>query len=702
MEVHLLRLVSLAFIVSFYLSASLANTNLNFAALAMADDAPFHLNYDPLDFQYGQDVDHLFNELENKALKKSTISNLDKYQKKPHSFSILNSTYNRLKLITSISSQDEYYKSCPIVSIKINSRSESIVDGLESSIDKYCRYLFLKRLITFSPNINFSSRDLAYFKEASFFYASGESETDLGIFLNYFKVNKVEFEKISNILIGRYIELKTKPSLNIFTNLKLNELFNKYLQNNLHLNDNSNKYFQDEIQRLMRDAKDAADKGDGPQAKQLTLAAINFYNNNYNFINNKKAWSGVIQTGKSLMYKGKDSDAIEVFMMAKTMALEENYSETCFYLIWPYILNKDFSTMRKVIEKNNLEKEFDKFDSKLKFWIAFAYLKNGDEKKATTLLKRIIDNSHYSFYSIISLKQLASLNKGLNSETEILSKFITNADPAEYSIDRTSSYLKDALKRLSVWNKIRNEKLATLEIRYIRSLKKEETFINSDFAKTVSVQSHKEFLIINLIRLLNSQKKFISSFKVFQDSMEQNSLTLNYKLIKFIFPLNYLELIKKNASDLDPLIIISLVRQESAFNPDAISVVGAKGLMQLMPATAKRFSSRVKVSHLVNPEINLAIGIRYLRQLITRFDGNLIYALASYNAGENRIDRWRKEIFRSDEPLSTIESIPFEETKNYVKLIYRNNFFYSLLSNKPALMVPLEETFKITQTPKAF
>ena len=184
--------------------------------------------------------------------------------------------------------------------------------------------------------------------------------------------------------------------------------------------------------------------------------------------------------------------------------------------------------------------------------------------------------------------------------------------------------------------------------------------------------------------------------------MEQNSLTLNYKLIKFIFPFNYLELIKKNANNLDPLIIISLVRQESAFNPDAISGVGAKGLMQLMPATARRFNNRVKVGHLVNPEINLAIGIKYLRQLITRFDGNLIYALASYNAGENRIDRWRKEIFRSDEPLSTIESIPFEETRNYVKLIYRNNFFYSLLTNKPTLMVPLEETFKISQTPKAF
>ena len=670
--------------------------------MAMADEAPFHLNFEPVDYQYGRDINILFNELEKNQLNKTSLDSLSKHLHKNHSFAILDSTFSRLKMISMIQSQDEYYKSCFIETKITNIKTESIADRIENSVDKYCRFLFLKRLATFSPHINFSSRDLAYFKEASTFFAAGEGQVELGNLLKYFKVNTLEHEKLSNILIEKYIELKIRPSNIIFSNLKLNGLFNKFLQNNLNLDDNSNKYFQDELQRLTHDAQDAAEKGDGPQTKLLISSAINFYTHNKNFINNKKVWLSVILTGKSLMYRGKDSEAIEIFTMAKAIAAAEDYGETCFYLLWPYILNKDFKTMKTVIEKNYLDKNFDKFDSKLRYWIAYAYLKNGDEQKATTLLAKIIDNSHFSFYSIISLKQLAALNKGINSEAEILSKFITNIDPTEYSLEKTSSNLRDSLKRIAVWNKLGIEKFSTLEIRYIQSLKKEDTFDNADFAKTVTPQAHKEFLIINLIRLLNSQKRFVSSFKVFQESMEQNSLTLNYKLIKFIFPFNYLELIKKNANDIDPLIIISLVRQESAFNPDAISGVGAKGLMQLMPATAKRFNNRIKVGHLVNPEINLAIGIKYLRQLITRFDGNLIYALASYNAGENRIDRWRKEIFRSDEPLSTIESIPFEETRNYVKLIYRNNFFYSLLTNKPTLMVPLEETFKIAQTPKAF
>lgn len=698
----MLRLVSLAIFTSFYLSAALATPNLNFASVAMAEDAPFQLKYSSMDYDYGRDIDLLFSELGKNQLKLKTVENLAKYQDKIHSFSILNSTHDRLKAITSINDQDSFYKNCAIVSKNVNAYTDSIADRLNISIDKHCRFLFLKRLSGLSSSINFSSRDLAYFKDAAPFYSTGENQPELVTFLRYFKTNTNEHEKLSNVLIEKYIEFKIKPATNVLANLKVSSQFNKFLQNNLNLDDSSSSYFQEEFQRLSRDAQDAADKGDNIQAKVLITSAINFYNKNKNFISTKKAWTGALLTGKALFYKGRDSDAIEVFNLARTIAAKEDTSETLFYLIWPHIINKDYKAMKAVVDKNNLEKNFDKYDSKMQYWIAYSLLKTGDPKKATLIFNKIIDTSPYSFYSIISLKELAVLNKGLNSETEILSKLITRTEPADYSLEKASFSLKDALRRLAVWNKLGNERFATLELRYIQALSKEDTFHEAEFAKSVSAISHKEFLITNLIRLLNSQKKFITSFKVFQESLDQNSLSLNYKLIKFIFPLNYIDLIKKNAENLDPLIIISLIRQESAFNPEARSGVGAKGLMQLMPATAKRFNRKVKVTHLGNPEINVAIGVKYLRLLLTRFDGNLIYTLASYNAGENRIDRWRKEIFRSDDPLSTIESIPYEETRNYVKLIYRNNFFYSLLSNKSVLMIPLEETFKVAPTPKAF
>ena len=150
----------------------------------------------------------------------------------------------------------------------------------------------------------------------------------------------------------------------------------------------------------------------------------------------------------------------------------------------------------------------------------------------------------------------------------------------------------------------------------------------------------------------------------------------------------------------NPNFIKAIISVESAGNINAVSPVGARGLMQLMPATAKRFNRKVKVTHLNDPQINVALGTKYLKQLLTRFDGNLIYTLASYNAGENRIDRWKKEIFRNDDPLATIESIPFEETRNYVKLIYRNKFFYSLLQNRSVLTTPINESFKVSSSVK--
>lgn len=692
----MLRLITTA-IFSIYISAALATPNLNFATTAFAaEDVPFHLNYSPTDFDYGRDVDLLFGELGKNQLNRRTVESLGKYQHMKHSFSILNATYDRLKLILAINDQDSFYKNCAIVSKNVNTYTDSISDRLNISVDKYCRFLFLKRMTDLNPNINFSSRDLAYFKDAAPFFTTGENRPELVSFLRHFKSNSVEHEKVSNFLIEKYIEFKLRPATNVMTSLKVNAQFNKFLQNNLNLDDSSNSYFQDEFQRLSRDAQDAAEKGEVTQAKMIIMSAINFYNRNKNFINQKKAWTGVILTAKALFYKGRDNDSIEIFNLAKTIASKEDFSETNFYLVWPFIINKDFKGMRAMIDKNGMEKNMDKFDSKMQFWIATALIKTNDVAKGTNYLNKILESSPYSFYSILALKEIASLSKGKATESEVLSKLVSKNDPADFSMDKAGSELKDALKRLAVWNKIGNERFATLELRYIQSLPKELTFKDADFGKTISAQAQKEFLIMNMIRLLNSQKKYITSFKIFQDSLDQNSLSLNYKLIKFIFPLNYMDIIKKNAENLDPLIVISLIRQESAFNPEAKSGVGAKGLMQLMPATAKRFNRKVRVNHLGNPEINIAIGTKYFRQLVQRFDGNLIFALASYNAGENRIDRWRKDIFRNDDPLSTIESIPFEETRNYVKLIYRNNFFYSLLQNKPVLMIPLEDTFKVS------
>jgi soluble lytic murein transglycosylase len=693
----MLRLVTLAALTTYSLSVAFANPNLNFASIAMAEDVPFKMNYAPIDQEIGGELVNLYNSLLKNELKDSTIERFKQYRGKKHSFDHLNPIINRLSAVGDIKNQDSFFQNCTIQEKNVNEVTESIAHRMDITIDKYCRFLFLDRLQKLSPNVNFSSRDLAFLKEAAPFYILGENQSEVSQFLKHFKSNKAEHEKVSNILIEEYVKNKIKPSSAIMLNLHVSVLLNQFLQNNLHLDNNTGSYFQEEFQRISKDARDYADKGDPILAKQMIMSAVNFYLKNKQFIDAKKAWVGTILSAKALFYKGRDADAIEIFNIAKTIAPKEDTSESIFYLLWPHLINKDYKAMKLVVDKNNLEKNFDQFDSKLKYWIAYSSLKNGNTKKAMEYFNKIVSSSPYSFYSIISLKELAAQQKGV-SETDILAKLVAKDSEAEFKISDTSETLQDSLRRLAVWNKMGHERFATLEYRYIQALTKDETFKDLDTSKKITNNEHKEFVVLNLIRLLHSQKKYINSFKVFQDSLGENSLSLNYKLIKYVFPMNYLSIIEKHSDNLDPLIIISLIRQESAFNPDASSSVGARGLMQLMPETAKRFNKRVKVKHLQDPQVNISIGAKYFRQLINRFDGNLIYALASYNAGENRIDRWRKEIFRNEDPLATIESIPYEETRNYVKLIYRNKFFYSLLSNKSTLNTPLDESFKVVDS----
>ena len=117
----------------------------------------------------------------------------------------------------------------------------------------------------------------------------------------------------------------------------------------------------------------------------------------------------------------------------------------------------------------------------------------------------------------------------------------------------------------------------------------------------------------------------------------------------------YSELITQAANkiQLSPALLHAIVQVESAYNPKAVSPKGAVGLMQLMPATAKRYG----VKNRTNPTENLAGGTRYLRDLLTMFNGNLSLALAAYNAGENAVKRYNNTI------------PPYRETRNYVKKI---------------------------------
>jgi len=156
-----------------------------------------------------------------------------------------------------------------------------------------------------------------------------------------------------------------------------------------------------------------------------------------------------------------------------------------------------------------------------------------------------------------------------------------------------------------------------------------------------------------------------------------------------LFPRAYWTDLKKfsQSNNLDPYLVASLIRQESEFNPAAVSRANAVGLMQLLPRTGKLVAKQEKLkryspSQLYTPGVNLQLGTRYFRGMVDQFGGTFEYALAAYNAGSDRVVEWLGQGKYRDAP-EFVESIPFTETREYVQAIVRNAGVYRQLYGAP-------------------
>jgi soluble lytic murein transglycosylase len=168
----------------------------------------------------------------------------------------------------------------------------------------------------------------------------------------------------------------------------------------------------------------------------------------------------------------------------------------------------------------------------------------------------------------------------------------------------------------------------------------------------------------------------------------QNLSDLSRSAWELLFPRPWWDQLQKQASaaKVDPFLVAGLIRQESEFDPEAKSRSNARGLMQLMPSTAQMMARKVsdprarryQLSSLYVPDINLVYGTFYFKQVLDQFGGTVEYALAGYNAGENRVTEWLKD-GPFEEPAEFVESIPFTETRDYVQAVLRNAALYRAL-----------------------
>lgn len=139
-----------------------------------------------------------------------------------------------------------------------------------------------------------------------------------------------------------------------------------------------------------------------------------------------------------------------------------------------------------------------------------------------------------------------------------------------------------------------------------------------------------------------------------------------------------------STNGVDPYLLMGIARRESAYNPEALSPAGARGLMQLMPGTATLVSRQLGIADpgpygVLDPETNVRLGSAYIRDMLDRYGGNRLAATAAYNAGPGRVDRWLREADHEFDLF--VESIPYRETRDYVQAVMSYRVIFESLAN---------------------
>jgi soluble lytic murein transglycosylase len=330
---------------------------------------------------------------------------------------------------------------------------------------------------------------------------------------------------------------------------------------------------------------------------------------------------------------------------------------------WNY-KNSEYSQTVRVFE--NAAASFPRSDYRPSFlyWAARSHGKLGAGSDAQTRLRLVFADYGNSYYGRLASRHLS---QSLRAEAA------ADVRPAtrEGSADRAPEPPTTNLIRLLLASELYDDALN--ELRFAQRTAGSSPLIEA----TIAWVYHRKGELRRAITLMRrAYPQFLTA--------DQN---LPKEILQVIFPLTYWDLIRKHsvARGLDPYLVAALIAQESTFDPEIRSSANAWGLMQIVPATGRRLARslgipRFRTSMLTNPETNVRMGTLYFSRLVQQFGGTY-YALASYNAGESRVVRWRAERPGLDED-EFIDDIPFPETQNYVKRILGTAEDYRLLYGK--------------------
>lgn len=220
-----------------------------------------------------------------------------------------------------------------------------------------------------------------------------------------------------------------------------------------------------------------------------------------------------------------------------------------------------------------------------------------------------------------------------------------------------------------------NVALAYLEALFVE--KKIKAFKKWAFWVARKSKGFEPGLILYLARLKQEAGDYHSNISIMFRLLRKNPELICEDTLRLYFPKPYFKLFDTLTPHLDTFLIMSLARQESSFNPKVVSSANARGLLQVRPSTA-RWVERGSERWLFDVEANTEIGVRYFTKIMKRYRFDVEKSLAAYNAGPHRVRKWIRR-YKTDDKLLFNDLIPFRETRDYVSMILRNNYWYRCL-----------------------
>ncbi|NIP32084.1 MAG: transglycosylase SLT domain-containing protein [Candidatus Dadabacteria bacterium] len=354
---------------------------------------------------------------------------------------------------------------------------------------------------------------------------------------------------------------------------------------------------------------------------------------------------GLLKAGEIYTRNFKISDAKNAYKKLLKMYPDSiEVASGAWNLGWIYYKENKYEKALSIFSNYNFPS--DSFNThSFKYWSAKTYEKLGKPAKANSLYKQLAESGKFTYHSFLSSLKIDYEN---NQSYKKNNNFI-NVFKNDLTRKKAEKFV-----RLGI------SELALKEIRILEG--KSNSFLEN-------------YYISSLYFKLGN---YYSSIKFADKQFDPNFTYLS-------FPMGFENTVSKLSRKygLDEFLVYSLIREESRFNRKAVSVSNARGLMQLIPPTARETARKVGINNfslqkLYIPEINIDLGCYYLNLVMSRFKGNIPLSLAGYNAGPNRAAQWHAEM--GDLPVDEfIEEIPFNETNYYVKRILRSYGAYKAL-----------------------